>query len=578
MTAVLEVGAKREGRVYTPDALANALCEWAICGSNDAVLDLGVGEGAFLLAAARRLKALGADEAQIREAVHGSELDPTIFARAVQYVHREIGYTLPHVQCADFYDAPLASFDAIVGNPPYIRRHYQGDPGKTRAAARGLAADGMTDAYCFFLLRACAALRRGGRMAVVVSASWLDMRYGETLKRTLLGHDFSIRLVLGFEGRVFSDALVKPVVLLVERVASSHPIRFGRLGQQVDFSALARLTEDVLGEATAASGVAIRDMEKSELDPRAPWSGFLKEPGVYSELLSTGEWVPLKQLAESRIGLQAFGKAFYLLTRQEAQRRHIEPTYLLPLAFSPRDAYEPVLLDASETSHVVFACNEPLENLTGTGAERHIRWGMEAVVPIRGTERTVRGFAEAPRLKRAGRDPWYDVRTEIDRRGTWPILLPRRAFRSYLVVHNRASVVANEDFLELRPREAQWTAPLLAILNTSMGELLVRSHGFQYGGGVFNVNPGPLRDVPLPNLAALAPEQRAELTRAWHLFAGARGSGSARESLDRNVAAVLGLPLSVQREVAVALGGLVRSVHETRVPHGVRQLRFAAEA
>jgi hypothetical protein len=66
-------------------------------------------------------------------------------------------------------------------------------------------------------------------MAVIVSASWLDMRYGQSLKSTLLGEGLSIRLVLAFDGRVFRNALVKPVVLLVERSSSDAPIAFARL-------------------------------------------------------------------------------------------------------------------------------------------------------------------------------------------------------------------------------------------------------------------------------------------------------------------------------------------------------------
>lgn len=559
---------KRDGRVFTPPPLAAALCSWAIRAPNEVVVDLGVGEGAFLVAAAGRLRTLGADDGQLAAAIHGTELDPVTLARARLAVRAELGIDLPNVVRGDFYEGTLPVADVIVGNPPYIRRHYQSDPASQRSAVGAPTADGMTDAYCLFLLRACRALRPGGRLAVVVSASWLDMRYGEQLKRALLAPGMSIRLIAGFDGRVFSSALVKTVVLLLERVDSSDPVRFAQLDQTFDLGTLPFRLDDLVA-GVRVPGAVVTSLERTALHPNQSWSVHLKAPGVLPALLASFPSVPLETFAESRIGLQTFAKPFFVMTRSAATERGIEPRFLLPCAFSPRDTRCPVLADPADVSHVVFACAVPLQDLPGTGAGRYVGRAMTERVRVRGSNVFVEGYHRAPRLARAGRQPWYNLRSEIERRGSWPILVPRRVFKRFLVVHNQAGVVANEDFLEVRPCQTSLVEPLLAVLASSLGELLLRSSAFQYGGGVFNLNPGTLRRLEVPDLGRLAPSSLDQLSRAWRRFAvSADGSAAPREVLDAVVCDAIGLTKPMQLSMAGALRRLVQSTGEATLRQG----------
>lgn len=55
---------KLRGGYYTSPKVAEWLCGWAIQSADDAVLEPSCGDGAFLEAAARRLRALGATPAK----------------------------------------------------------------------------------------------------------------------------------------------------------------------------------------------------------------------------------------------------------------------------------------------------------------------------------------------------------------------------------------------------------------------------------------------------------------------------------------------------------------------------------
>jgi hypothetical protein len=519
-------------------------------------LDLGVGEGVFAISAYRRLCALGADEAAAASQIHGAEQEEAVLERAQEIARQEIGQGLPNVVCADFCETELPAANAVVGNPPYIRRHYIKNPAKMRIAANLPHADGLTDAYCYFLLRAGTAMRTGGRLAVVVSGSWLDMNYGRGLKRLLLDQ-FQVRLLLWFEGRVFSNALVKPVVILAERSSGNGQILFARLKSTTPLVQLSQVIGDVTSGKASPHAILSR-VSLEELSPRCSWSSFIKAPDVYDDLCRGAPLTRLRHVGNSRIGLQTFAKRFYILTKGEAGSWGIEPEYLFPLAFSPRNLKLPVIADPDQLRHRVFACGRPESELLRTGAGRYIANGKLTRVRVRGRAEFVDGYHNAPRLARAGRQPWYNLRTTIERRKHYPILLPRRIFESYLVVQSQAGVVANEDFIEVSPYAGEpWVGPLLAFFNSSMGEFLVRSHSFQYGGGIFNLNPGAVRDIPVPDPAELPSDSRARLDAAWNSFVVNFGDSHARPSLDQEVAGAFGISPSLQARVDAALNDLI---------------------
>lgn len=556
----LDVRDKRIGRVLTPATLATALCEWAIRAPTDAVLDLGVGEGAFALAAFERLRGLGAGDTEAAGRVYGWERDPDVLERAQRSAVSRLGRRLPRLFCADFHRAVLPDVDAVVGNPPYIRRHYQEEAEELQDRFEVRNGGGLTDAYCYFLIRACRALRPGGRLAVVVSASWLDMKYGEDLKRLLL-EAFSIRVILGFEGRVFPNALVKPVVVLAEKRRNDDAVSFAVLGARSSLAEIQTLLELPASSPVGPETSMVR-VPQHDLSPALPWSSFLKAPDLHAAVLQAIPLVPLRAVADSRIGLQTFAKRFFILSKAEAAAWNIESEFLLPLCFSPRDFKSPIIARPEQTPYVVFACDRPTDQLRETGAGRYIEHAMSTVVQVRGKDETVIGFHRAPRLARANRVPWYNIRTSIERRGSFPILLPRRTFESYLVLHDRLGAVANEDFLEIRPLlGVPHVVPLLAFLNSSLGEFLVRSQGFQYGGGVFNLNPGAVRDLPVLDPASLSADQRAKIDTAWDTFLHhmPRNPDLGRGALDHALQEVLGMPAGLLPRVSAAVAAFRHS-------------------
>ena len=181
----------RYGQHYTPPEVARLLAAFAIRSPGDLVFDPGCGDGRLLEEALKVKKQLSGRHSSRRSRSSDQVFGVERSASAVKAARR----TGALVAGADFFDVrpgaslkssmsgackdagdlnesisfPLA-FDALIGNPPYIRQEVIGSKDKCRIEAR-LARDraaspdvfwprwsGRSDIYVYFFARLSAAL------------------------------------------------------------------------------------------------------------------------------------------------------------------------------------------------------------------------------------------------------------------------------------------------------------------------------------------------------------------------------------------------------------------------------------
>ncbi|MDP2332671.1 MAG: Eco57I restriction-modification methylase domain-containing protein [Reyranella sp.] len=108
-------------------------------------------------------------------------------------------------------------FDAVVGNPPWVRQESLGAI-KRVLKARYQTYEGMADLSVFFLEQAQRLVRAGGRVAFVLPNKFFKSDYGEAL-RTFLANQTWIESVtdFGHNKNLFPDADVFPCVLVTRR-------------------------------------------------------------------------------------------------------------------------------------------------------------------------------------------------------------------------------------------------------------------------------------------------------------------------------------------------------------------------
>lgn len=208
---------------------------------------------------------------------------------------------------------PIPRFDAIVGNPPYLRSQNQDDLDsqyKRRlfdvAARNGVPAASKTDLFAFFFYKALELLKPGARLGFVISASWLNASFGASLQRLLLGRLRLIAVVGSVAESFFPQVDVNTVLLvaeLVEKEMGNDLIRFVTLKKKLEelfpsderyWSYLLELGDKVESSAKSWEDERLRvhvvdaAQEKASLDaePSRPrnWSVYLRAPLSYFSL------------------------------------------------------------------------------------------------------------------------------------------------------------------------------------------------------------------------------------------------------------------------------------------------------
>ncbi len=139
-------------------------------------------------------------------------------ARAVQqhFFHWEIGF--PNIWSNLLSSEPNGGFDAVIGNPPYVRQELLGEAVKRALKSDYAAFDGMADLYVYFYEQGLRLLRPGGRMSYVVTNKWLKAGYAEAL-RELFASKGRVEFVadFGHAKHFFPDADVFPSVVVVRK-------------------------------------------------------------------------------------------------------------------------------------------------------------------------------------------------------------------------------------------------------------------------------------------------------------------------------------------------------------------------
>jgi hypothetical protein len=108
-------------------------------------------------------------------------------------------------------------FDAVIGNPPYVRQE-QLTPNKPWLRASFAVYHGVTDLYAYFYERGVLLLREGGLLGLITSNKFIRSGYGVAL-RGFLAAEAQLRTLIDFgHAPIFEDADTFPCILVLQRM------------------------------------------------------------------------------------------------------------------------------------------------------------------------------------------------------------------------------------------------------------------------------------------------------------------------------------------------------------------------
>ncbi|MCX5649251.1 MAG: Eco57I restriction-modification methylase domain-containing protein [Planctomycetota bacterium] len=157
-------------------------------------------------------------------------------------------------------------FDAVIGNPPYVRPHNLAPAAKAYFWGHYSTFVKKADIYCCFIERGISLLRSGGLLGFIVSDGWLRLDSFEKMRRHLLDST-TVMKILDFTGFVFPRANVLTCILVLSRArASDNAIEVARSEPGANICEVAFRT--VPQEAFASTYKCIFDVSMDELAER----------------------------------------------------------------------------------------------------------------------------------------------------------------------------------------------------------------------------------------------------------------------------------------------------------------------
>ena len=175
---------KLRGGYYTDPDIAAFLLKWVLNIHPKSILEPSCGDGVFL----RGLSALSTNGLK---SVRAFEIEPVEAGKAKQSANQFKKVDV-EIERRDFLGWSLTKllnppqFDAVVGNPPFIRYQYL-DSSLQNISEQifkvfHLPFTKHTNAWVPFVISSLALLRPGGRLAMVVPSELLHVLHAESLR------------------------------------------------------------------------------------------------------------------------------------------------------------------------------------------------------------------------------------------------------------------------------------------------------------------------------------------------------------------------------------------------------------
>jgi adenine-specific DNA-methyltransferase len=484
---------KLRGGYYTPKPIADFLAQWAIQTPTAKILEPSCGDGMLLEAAVETLISHGADTASISSLIQGIEFDPQEAKKASERLQMLIDLqSTPQIDIGDFFSycqrylAEDTLFDAIIGNPPFIR--YQNFPENHREMAfylmqrAGLRPNRLTNAWVPFLVAATLVLSKTGRLAMVIPAELLQVNYAAELRRFLSQH-YSYITLITFKKLVFDGIQQEIVLLLGERNGSEH-------------TGIRTIELEGVNDLISYEYTAFQDEKLKEMDHSTEkWTMYFLDE-VELQLLRTLKTHPMLTLADRAIdvdvGIVTGLNEFFVLTEEQVEKHALRPytqrivgrsAHLPGIRFSNADwvanveNQSPAFLLRSPD--VPFYClPDELKEYITSGEEKGLNKGYKCRI----------------------RNRWYVVPS------VWvPSAFMLRQVHHYpKIILNDADATCTDTIHRVRLRNGTPAKTVAAAFLNSLTFAFSEVMGRSYGGGVLELEPNEAERLPLPLLGAEA--------------------------------------------------------------------------
>ena len=273
------------------------------------LLEPSVGEGDFLIPAARRLlEQCRPNDLRIAASIRAVEVSLGALAicrTRLQELLANCGWSrsaseelLEHwLVHADFLTVPLAAdFTHVVGNPPYLRLENLPKDLLKLYRDRWTSLFDRADLYVAFIEKSLGLLRDDGHLGFICADRWMKNRYGGPL-RALVASAFHLEAYVDFTGcpAFFDEVDAYPAVTIIRRGRGKKT--YAAFRPEVNPAVLQRLAQAMRGRKKDPAVTVCEAVTSGE----KPWS--FDELGYMSLLRDLEERLPALEDTGVRVGI-----------------------------------------------------------------------------------------------------------------------------------------------------------------------------------------------------------------------------------------------------------------------------------
>jgi len=473
-----ESATKLRGGYYTEPDIASFLLRWVLQIQPKKLLEPSCGDGVFF-------QTLADLPFQSIESITAFEIEPFEAGKARNEIEAlKIDNQFHNGDFLDWFLSHLLlpHFDAVVGNPPFIRYQYLNDIQQKQAEAIfkqfHLNFTKHTNAWVPFVIASLALLRPGGRLAMVVPSELLHILHAESL-RSFIAQQCSKILIFDPQELWFEDTLQGAILLLAEK--------------KTDLS-------------TRSKGVAIIPTQTRAFLSADPCRYFEQAEFTNGEVLS-GKWMHalltpterqvlkkafahpsvyrFEEVAEVAVGIVTGANDFFLVPNEITEQYELGKwTY-------------PMFGRSEHVPGIVYDANVHRENARKGFPTSFVWFNGDRLVDLPELPQKYIKLGEKlelhKRYKCRIREPWYSVPSVY----STSIGMLKRSHEFPRLIFNKINAYTTDTSYRIQCKKFDDTTLVYSFIN-SLTFLTAELEGRHYGGGVLELVPSEIRKLAFP--------------------------------------------------------------------------------
>lgn len=468
---------KLRGGYYTPEDLATYIAKWVSKNSPKNILEPSCGDGIFV-------KAFHNIDYTENLCFHGFELFDSEVEKARKKASQfKIKAT---IKCADFLDHAIelmatgkAEYDAVVGNPPFIRYQYLPQKAQEKSEIifknEYLKFTKHTNAWVPFVIASIKTLRPGGRLGMILPSEIIHVMHAQSL-RTYLGQQCSKLLIIDPEEIWFEGTLQGAIILFAEKKQNVKDHSYGLgIHKVVGKDFLREDPESAFENTPRINGETVE----------GKWTQALltnEERSIYKSLLELDDVHKFNDIAKVDVGIVTGANKFFLVSDEVVHEYDLA-------AFA-----HPMFGRSEHCRGLIYDEKQHLENVKKGNPTNFIYIRDELTkLPEKVREYIALGESEKlhTRYKCRIRKPWYTVPSVYSTK----IGMLKRSHDVPKLILNTVEAYTTDTAYRITAKESIDADKLVFCFVTALTALSAELEGRHYGGGVLELVPSEIEEL-----------------------------------------------------------------------------------